>query len=112
MSPRSLTFALVLSSFDKFAMGGLAQTTTTATTTTTGGGGSDGGGGNLNHVPLNMTAISSRDGYSVLECWQLAAVPVDAMAAANYAIGNTTKATWSRIEPRTRVGEAWAPFVQ
>ncbi|KAK0710293.1 hypothetical protein B0T26DRAFT_679586 [Lasiosphaeria miniovina] len=60
-----------------------------------------------------MTAISSRDGYSVLECWQLASVPVDAMSAANYAVGgNATAATWSHIEPRTRVGEAWAPHVQ
>ena len=62
--------------------------------------------------PLNMTAISSRGGYSVLECWQLASVPVDAMSAANYVIGESTKATWSRIQPRTHVGEAWAPTVQ
>jgi hypothetical protein len=63
-------------------------------------------------LPLNMTAISSRGGYSVLECWQLASVPVDAMAAANYALGDTTAATWSQIQPRTTVGEAWAPTVQ
>ncbi|KAK0640580.1 hypothetical protein B0T16DRAFT_460754 [Cercophora newfieldiana] len=63
-------------------------------------------------IPLNITAISSRDGYSVFECWQLASIPVDAMSAANYAIGETTKATWSRIEPRTHIGEAWAPHVQ
>lgn len=62
--------------------------------------------------PLNITALSSRNGYSVLECWQLSSVPVDAMSAANYAVGNTTAATWSRIEPRTTVGEAWAPHVQ
>ncbi|KAK3937963.1 hypothetical protein QBC46DRAFT_391325 [Diplogelasinospora grovesii] len=61
---------------------------------------------------LNITALSSRNGYSVLECWQLASVPVDAMAAANYALGNTTVATWSTIKPRTTVGEAWAPHVQ
>ncbi|KAK0629361.1 hypothetical protein B0T17DRAFT_525310 [Bombardia bombarda] len=79
----------------------LAICATTTTTTTPGS------------PPLNMTAISSRDGYSVLECWQLASVPVDAMSAANYALGaNTTTATWSRIEPRTFVGEAWAPHVQ
>ncbi|KAK1759999.1 hypothetical protein QBC47DRAFT_118050 [Echria macrotheca] len=64
------------------------------------------------HTPLNITAISSRNGYSVLECWQLASVPVEAMSAANYLVGETTKATWSRIEPRTTVGEAWAPSVQ
>lgn len=62
--------------------------------------------------PLNMTALSSRNGYSVLECWQLSSTPVDAMLAANYAVGNTTVATWSRIEPRITVGEAWAPHVQ
>lgn len=62
--------------------------------------------------PLNITALSSRNGYSVLECWQLSSIPVDAMSAANYAIGNTTQVTWSRIEPRTEVGEAWAPHVQ
>ena len=63
-------------------------------------------------APLNITALSSRNGYSVLECWQLSSIPVDAMSAANYAVGNTTLATWSRIEPRTTVGEAWAPHVQ
>ena len=62
--------------------------------------------------PLNITAISSRDGYSVLECWQLSTAAVDYMSAANYALGNTTTATWSRIEPRTTAGEAWAPHVQ
>ncbi|KAK4228631.1 hypothetical protein QBC38DRAFT_147978 [Podospora fimiseda] len=62
--------------------------------------------------PLNITALSSRNGYSVLECWQLSTIPVDAMSAANYAISNTTQATWSRIEPRTKVGEAWAPHAQ
>ncbi len=61
---------------------------------------------------LNITALSSRRGYSVLQCWQLSSVPLDFMAATNYAIGNTTGAIWSRIEPRTMVGEAWAPQVQ
>ncbi|KAL2018446.1 hypothetical protein VTK56DRAFT_865 [Thermocarpiscus australiensis] len=61
---------------------------------------------------LNITALSSRNGYSVIECWQLSSIPIDAMSAANYAVGNTTMATWSRIEPRTIVGEAWAPHVQ
>lgn len=61
---------------------------------------------------LNMTALSSRNGYSVLECWQLSSVPVDYMSAVNYAVSNTTVATWSRIEPSTTVGEAWAPYVQ
>jgi len=64
------------------------------------------------HIPFNLTAISSKNGYSVLECWQLSTIPVDAMQAANYAVGNTTVATWSKIEPRTHIGEAWAPHVQ
>jgi hypothetical protein len=62
--------------------------------------------------PLNITALSSRDGYSVLECWQLSTAAVNYMSAANYDLGNTTAATWSRIEPRTNAGEAWAPHVQ
>ncbi|KAK0670230.1 hypothetical protein QBC41DRAFT_318391 [Cercophora samala] len=67
----------------------------------------------LPHPPLNVTALSSRHGYSVLECWQLASLPVDAMQAANYAVGGqTTRAVWSRIEPRTHIGEAWAPHAQ
>ncbi|VBB80488.1 Putative protein of unknown function [Podospora comata] len=65
------------------------------------------------HPPLNITALSSRNGYSVLECWQLTSLPVDAMQAANYVVGGqTTKAVWSRIEPRTHIGEAWAPHAQ
>lgn len=64
------------------------------------------------YIPLNITALSSNDGYSVLECWQLSSIPIDAMQAANYAVGNTTGATWSKIEPRTYIGEAWAPHVQ
>ncbi|KAK2033209.1 hypothetical protein LX32DRAFT_690390 [Colletotrichum zoysiae] len=62
---------------------------------------------------LNVTALSSRDGYSVIECWQLTAVPVEARAALNYAVGgDLTRAEWSIIRPRTTVGEAWAPAVQ
>ncbi|KAK4195859.1 hypothetical protein QBC40DRAFT_310344 [Triangularia verruculosa] len=65
------------------------------------------------HPPLNITALSSREGYSVIECWQLASIPMEAMQAANYIVGGqTTKAVWSRIEPRTHVGEAWAPHAQ
>lgn len=69
-------------------------------------------GAETSHVPFNITALSSRDGYSLLECWQLDAIPVEAMSAMNYALGDTTAATWSMIEPRTTVGEAWAPKVQ
>ncbi|KAL8294813.1 hypothetical protein RB597_008268 [Gaeumannomyces tritici] len=63
-------------------------------------------------TPLNITALSSRGGYSVLECWQLETLPVEAMSAMNYNLGDTVKATWSIIQPRTTVGEAWAPTVQ
>lgn len=59
-----------------------------------------------------ITALSSRNGHSVLECWELSSLPVEAMSAINFEIGNTTRATWSIIEPRTVVGEAWAPSVQ
>ncbi|KAK4460626.1 hypothetical protein QBC42DRAFT_331999 [Cladorrhinum samala] len=85
----------------QFLLGPLALATCSAATS-----------GTVQPPPLNITALSSRNGYSVLECWQLSSIPVDAMSAANYAIGNTTQATWSRIEPRTEVGEAWAPHVQ
>ncbi|KAB5522829.1 hypothetical protein GE09DRAFT_1207991 [Coniochaeta sp. 2T2.1] len=61
---------------------------------------------------FTITALYSRDGHSVLECWELTSHPVEAMSAINFEIGNTTKATWSIIEPRTIVGEAWAPTVQ
>ncbi|OHF00982.1 hypothetical protein CORC01_03810 [Colletotrichum orchidophilum] len=64
-------------------------------------------------TPLNITALSTRDGYSVIECWQLTSVPVEARAALNYAVGgDLTSAEWSIIHPRTTVGEAWAPAVQ
>ncbi|KAK4097734.1 hypothetical protein N658DRAFT_394332, partial [Parathielavia hyrcaniae] len=61
---------------------------------------------------LNINALSSRNGYSVIECWQLFSLPVAYRSAVNYAVGNTTVATWSRLEPRTLVGEAWAPYTQ
>lgn len=63
--------------------------------------------------PLRITTIASRNGYSVLECWQLDSTPVEFMAARNYAIGGrTTNVKWSLLQPRTYVGEAWAPHVQ
>ncbi|KAL0933902.1 uncharacterized protein CTRU02_210701 [Colletotrichum truncatum] len=65
------------------------------------------------YTPLNVTAITTRDGYSVLECWQIESVPVEARAAINYEFGgDLTRAEWSIIKPRTTVGEAWAPAVQ
>lgn len=65
------------------------------------------------NTPLNITALASRDGYSVIECWQLEAEAVIARSATNWIVsGNTTQAALSIIEPRTTVGEAWAPTVQ
>ncbi|ROV91667.1 hypothetical protein VMCG_09262 [Cytospora schulzeri] len=65
------------------------------------------------HTSLNITALASRDGYSVIECWQLASVPEYARSALNWLVaGNTTQAALSIIEPRTTAGEAWAPAVQ
>ncbi|KAF4919779.1 hypothetical protein CGCVW01_v007511 [Colletotrichum viniferum] len=65
------------------------------------------------YTPLNITALSPRNGYSVIECWQIDSIPVEARAALNYAFGgDLTRAEWSIIQPRTTVGEAWAPAVQ
>jgi len=62
---------------------------------------------------MNVTALASRDGYSVIECWQLAAPGVYARSATEYiASGNLTQATYAIIEPKTTPGEAWAPAVQ
>ncbi|KUI53744.1 hypothetical protein VP1G_01227 [Cytospora mali] len=65
------------------------------------------------NTPLNITALASRGGYSVIECWRLDSVPVYARSAMNWIVaGNTTQAEVSIIEPRTTAGEAWAPAVQ
>lgn len=65
------------------------------------------------NTPLNITALSSRGGYSVIECWQLETEAVHARSALNWIVsGNTTQAALSIIQPRTTVGEAWAPTVQ
>ncbi|KAH6660344.1 hypothetical protein BKA67DRAFT_530446 [Truncatella angustata] len=61
---------------------------------------------------FNISALTSRNGYSTIQCWQLSSLPVAARSALNYDVGNTTKAIWSIIEPRTIVGEAWATTVQ
>jgi hypothetical protein len=64
------------------------------------------------HAAFNITALASRHGYSVIECWALSSTPIEAFSAINYELGRTANATWSVIEPRTTVGEAWAPAVQ
>lgn len=62
---------------------------------------------------LNITALASRDGYSVLECWQLKSTGQYARSAMNWIVGgDTTRAELSIIEPRITAGEAWAPTVQ
>lgn len=62
---------------------------------------------------MNVTALASRNGYSVIECWQLAAPGVYARSATEYiASGNLTQAIYAIIEPKTTPGEAWAPTVQ
>lgn len=63
-------------------------------------------------IPFNITAISSANGTSQLECWSLSSVPVEAHSAINYVLGDVTTASWSVIAPRTTVGQAWAPSVQ
>jgi len=63
--------------------------------------------------PLKITTIASHNGYSVLECWQIDSTPIEYMTALNYAVGGpTTNVKWSTLQPRTYVGEAWAPHVQ
>lgn len=65
------------------------------------------------NTPLNITALSSRGGYSVLECWQLETEAVSARSALNWIVSaNTTQAELSIIQPRTTAGQAWAPAVQ
>lgn len=62
---------------------------------------------------VNITALASRNGYSVLECWQVAATGSYGRSATNWIVGgNISQAMYSIIEPRTTPGEAWAPSVQ
>lgn len=62
---------------------------------------------------LNITALASRDGYSVIECWQLNVAGQPGRSALNWIVGgDTTQAALSIIEPTTTVGEAWAPAIQ
>lgn len=62
---------------------------------------------------FNITALASRDGYSVIECWQLAATGFYARSAMNWIVGSdTTQAQLSIIDPKITPGEAWAPTAQ
>ncbi|KAJ4389995.1 RNA methyltransferase tRNA(m5U54)methyltransferase [Gnomoniopsis smithogilvyi] len=67
----------------------------------------------INETRVNITALASRNGYSVIECWQLGWVGEYAHSATNWvASGNLTQAIYSIIEPKTTPGEAWAPSYQ
>jgi len=63
-------------------------------------------------IPLNVTAISGKNGASTLECWQLKSVAAGYASAANFPLGQVTNATFSIIPPRTYVGLRQAPQVQ
>jgi len=63
-------------------------------------------------IPLNVTAISAKNGASTLECWQLKSIPAGYASAANFPLGQVTNATFSIIPPRTYVGLRQAPQVQ
>ncbi|KAB5513591.1 hypothetical protein GE09DRAFT_1161779 [Coniochaeta sp. 2T2.1] len=65
---------------------------------------------------LNLTAITGRDGESVLECWEVgplitSAVPGTAGAAALF-LGDMSNATYTVIPPRFDGGEHVAPALQ
>lgn len=66
---------------------------------------------------LNITAITGKDGVSVLECWTMAAKFVTStqagtVGAANLALGNLANATFTVLPPHFNGGEHNAPFVQ
>lgn len=60
---------------------------------------------------FNLTAIAAVNGSSVLECWSLEGPPYIARGATNYPVGNFTGGFVGVIQPRTYVGQAWAPSV-
>lgn len=63
-------------------------------------------------TPFNISALVSRDGYSVIECWQLAASSTYALFALNWILGNTTHVKLTMAEPGEISTDAWAPAVQ
>jgi hypothetical protein len=64
------------------------------------------------NIGMNITAISTVNGASVLECWSLAAPPKNFAGAANYPIGDFQSAFVGVIPPKTYIGFAHAPSVQ
>lgn len=66
---------------------------------------------------MNITAITGKQGVSVLECWALAAKFVTStqagtVGAANLALGDLANATFTVLPPRFNGGEHNAPSVQ
>jgi hypothetical protein len=77
----------------------IARTSTQAPTTT-------------DSARLNLTAISTSNGASVLECWALKSKPASFAGASNLYLGGIANATYSVIPPRTVVGLHNAPYVE
>ena len=65
---------------------------------------------------LNLTAIATRNGNSVLECWQLpgfaASAGAGTVGAMNLALGDLSNATYTVIPPRFNGGLHSAPSNQ
>jgi len=66
---------------------------------------------------MNITAITGKQGVSVLECWALAAkfatsTQAGTVGAANLALGDLANATFTVLPPRFNGGEHNAPSVQ
>lgn len=66
----------------------------------------------IDSARLNLTAISTSNGASVLECWALKSRPASFAAASNLYLGGVANATYSVIPPRTVVGLHNAPYVE
>jgi hypothetical protein len=65
---------------------------------------------------LNLTAISAREGESILECWEIgpilrSSVPGTSGASSMF-LGDTTNATYTIIPPRFDGGLHTAPAAQ
>ncbi|OIW26340.1 hypothetical protein CONLIGDRAFT_683328 [Coniochaeta ligniaria NRRL 30616] len=65
---------------------------------------------------LNLTAISARDGESILECWEVGPIIKSSVpgtsGASSLFFGETTNATYTIIPPRFDGGLHTAPAVQ
>lgn len=61
---------------------------------------------------LNVSAISTANNASVLECWSLSAPSFAAARAINFPIGDSTGNFIGVLQPRTYIGQAWARQVR